>query len=138
MCIILCYYSCRFGVDPYQYENGSVRTHVKTEFLTPLITYAVNLVFKFRRNVNKTGRPEPVLLKYKLKGETESSIAYLADEREDRCWMCELYQFTSDHKTIDLEIMFEGFHTYHYFGSAIEVEGIEFQPLEKVRCQIRV
>ncbi|KAK1417783.1 hypothetical protein QVD17_26917 [Tagetes erecta] len=123
----------RFVVGPYQYENGRVKTHVKTQFLTPLITYAVNLVFKFRRIVNKTGCPELVRLKYKLQGETESSIAYLADERKDGWWMCELYQFTSqDHRTIDLEIIFDGFHGYHYFGNAIEVEGIEFRPLEKV------
>ncbi|KAJ0734299.1 hypothetical protein HanPI659440_Chr11g0418371 [Helianthus annuus] len=39
--------------------------------------------------------------------------------------MCELYQFTSEHRTVDLEILFNS-HT------SIEAEGIEFWPLEKV------
>ncbi|XP_022001217.1 uncharacterized protein LOC110898703 isoform X1 [Helianthus annuus] len=69
--------------------------------------------------------------RYKLQGETESSISHLAYEREDGWWMCELYHFTCDRRTVELQILFEDFLTSPYSYS-IKVEGIEFQPLEKV------
>ncbi|KAJ0692374.1 putative protein kinase RLK-Pelle-CrRLK1L-1 family [Helianthus annuus] len=58
----------------------------------------------------------------------ESSISYLAYEREDGWWACELYQLTCDYKIVHFQILFEGFQNY----SDILVEGIEFQPLENV------
>ncbi|KAI7724632.1 hypothetical protein M8C21_022771, partial [Ambrosia artemisiifolia] len=55
----------------------------------------------------------------------------MAYEIEDGWWMCELYQFTSDHRTIDLKILFDGFS--HACGRwTIEAEGIKFQPMGKV------
>ncbi|KAK1417799.1 hypothetical protein QVD17_26933 [Tagetes erecta] len=59
---------------------------------------------------------------YKLKGETETLLSYLAYEREDGWWMTELYQFTSDQRIVDL---ISGY-------AAIKAEGVEFSPLEKV------
>lgn len=50
-------------------------------------------------------------------------------------WIVELYQFTSDGTTVDLKIIFDG-ADYEY--SEIVMEGIEFQPLEKVSIQIPV
>ncbi|KAJ0628960.1 putative protein kinase RLK-Pelle-CrRLK1L-1 family [Helianthus annuus] len=119
-------YNSRFAVGTYHWFGGVLRTHAKTQFLSPGITYAVNLVFKYYREGKR--RCEPIFLKYRLQGERESSISYIAYEREDGWWACELYQFTTDHITVDLQILFEGFDNSAYFK--VEVEGIEFQPLE--------
>ncbi|KAM0070232.1 putative protein kinase RLK-Pelle-CrRLK1L-1 family [Helianthus debilis subsp. tardiflorus] len=123
--------SSRFGVGtyPYSYEDGSLKTHVQTQFLLPEITYTVNLVFKFILPEKARKEFDLISLKYKLQGESKTSISYLASEREDGWWMCELYQFTSDHRIVDLQIEFDGFDRS---SPTIEVEGFEFQPLEKV------
>ncbi|GJV00932.1 zinc finger, CCHC-type containing protein [Tanacetum coccineum] len=64
--------------------------------------------------------------RYKLEGETESSIVYLANETKDNhSYIAELYQFTSNGRTFDLDIVFKD-HT-----DDLEVEGILLQPLEK-------
>ncbi|KAM0063993.1 putative protein kinase RLK-Pelle-CrRLK1L-1 family [Helianthus debilis subsp. tardiflorus] len=118
-------FDSRFAVSPYHYKNGRVKIRVKPQFLSPGITYTVNLVFKFTHPRKERTCHDRIALKYKLQGEPESSISYLAYEREDGWWMCELYQFTSEHRTVDLEILFNS-HT------SIEAEGIEFWPLEKV------
>lgn len=66
-------------------------------------------------------------LKYKLKGETKSSVSHLAYKRDDGLYMAELYQFTCDHKVVDLQILFDGSGYY----TIMTVVGIEFRPLEK-------
>ncbi|MFS7928169.1 hypothetical protein Hanom_Chr04g00317661 [Helianthus anomalus] len=121
------YYSCRFPVGTYQLGDGVFKTRVKTQFFSPGITYTVNLVIKitYPENLRNGHR---ISLKYKLQGEIESSTSHLAYEREDGWWVCELYQFTSDHRTVDLQILFEGKNNH----CTIEAEGIEFRPLEKM------
>ncbi|KAD6453743.1 hypothetical protein E3N88_08449 [Mikania micrantha] len=116
----------RFALGTYRFKYGKLKTHVKSQFLSPLTTYSVNLVFKFCYVMSKW---QPIYLRYILQGETKTSVSYLAYEREDGWWACELFQFTSDSRIVDLEIMFDGFNIFYYL---IEVEGIEFQPLEKV------
>ncbi|GKE05921.1 hypothetical protein Tco_1397939, partial [Tanacetum coccineum] len=65
--------------------------------------------------------------RYKLEGEIETSIVYLAIEtKEYRTFIAELYQFTSNGRTFDLDIVFEDHKV------DLKVEGILFQPLEKV------
>ncbi|KAJ0859260.1 putative protein kinase RLK-Pelle-CrRLK1L-1 family [Helianthus annuus] len=125
-------YNSRFAVGTCLYFpcDGILKTHVKSQFLSPGITYTVNIVFKFENPKVRKGY-ELISLRYKLQGETESSISHLAYEREDGWWMCELYHFTCDRRTVDLQILFEDFLTSPYSYS-IKVEGIEFQPLEKV------
>ncbi|KAF5774394.1 putative protein kinase RLK-Pelle-LRR-VIII-1 family [Helianthus annuus] len=121
-------YNSRFAVGTYTLYPSDVKyTQVRSQFLSPGITYTVNLVFKFK--IRKERRCEPISLKYRLQGESESLISYLAYEREDGWWACELYQLTTDHRTVDLQIMFEGFDRYY---DNIFLEGIEFQPLENV------
>ncbi|KAJ0715270.1 hypothetical protein HanPI659440_Chr13g0499181 [Helianthus annuus] len=85
-------------------------------------------------SVKRKTRHAPISLKYKLQGETESSISYLAYEREDGWWACGLYQFTCDHIIVHFHIIFEGFDKFKGFDnySSLEVEGIEVQPLENV------
>ncbi|KAD6453740.1 hypothetical protein E3N88_08446 [Mikania micrantha] len=86
----------------------------------------VNLVFSFGLSSSKC---EPIILGYRLQGESKTSVSYLAYEIEDRMWACELFQFTSDSQIVDLEILFEGFNEYYEY---IYVQGIEFRPMEKV------
>ncbi|PWA46697.1 protein kinase-like domain, Phloem protein 2-like protein [Artemisia annua] len=70
-------------------------------------------------------------LKYRLRGEATTSVVYLASQRKyDDLYMAELYQFTSDGSIVDLEIDFDD------HGSNLQVEGILFQPLEKVEDQL--
>ncbi|KAJ0859256.1 putative protein kinase RLK-Pelle-CrRLK1L-1 family [Helianthus annuus] len=124
-------YNSRFAVGTYLYfyaDKDVKITHVRTQFLSPGITYTVNLVFKFTYTEDKA-RCEPIYLKYKLEGETESSISHLACDRDDGWWMCELYQLTCDQRIVHLPILFEGFN----HSNSIQVEGIEFKPLVNVR-----
>nr|GEZ65100.1 protein kinase-like domain, phloem protein 2-like protein [Tanacetum cinerariifolium] len=106
-------------------EDKRFRVHIRCQYLTPSIIYTVNLV------LNKGDQPlkkkKYVALRYKLEGERETSIVYLANETKDkRSFIAELYQFTSDGSVFDLKIVFKG----HKAG--LKVEGILFQPLEKV------
>ncbi|GKF61756.1 hypothetical protein Tco_0181810, partial [Tanacetum coccineum] len=67
-------------------------------------------------------------LRYRLRGETTTSTVYLSNRRaEDHFFMAELYQFTSNGSSVDLEIDFDD------HGTNLRVEGILFQPLEIVR-----
>ncbi|KAJ9538349.1 hypothetical protein OSB04_031082 [Centaurea solstitialis] len=107
--------------------NGwTFKVHGRARFLSPGITYTVNIVFKFIDEECNSTKPVYVGLKYKLDEKTTSSISYLADGREDGWMMVELYQFTSEGTNFDLEIRFED----------SEFEGIEFRPQEKVEYEV--
>ncbi|PWA68593.1 protein kinase domain, Nitrogen network kinase 1, Phloem protein 2-like protein [Artemisia annua] len=118
----------RFPVGLYQTNNKGFTTHVKTQLLSPSITYTVNLVY----NSSSYGEQAYVDLKYRLRGEATTSVVYLANQRQDNWfYMAELYQFTSDGSIVDLEIIFET------SGTNIDrVEGIMFQPVEIVEDQV--
>ncbi|KAD6453742.1 hypothetical protein E3N88_08448 [Mikania micrantha] len=117
--------SGRFPVGNYPYKDGKLKTNVKSQFLSPLTTYSVNLVFKFRFLASKW---QPIYLRYRLQEETKTSVSYLAYEIEDGWWACELFQFTGDCRIVDLEILFDGFNNFY---DLIEIESIEFRPMEK-------
>ncbi|KAD0793410.1 hypothetical protein E3N88_43707 [Mikania micrantha] len=121
------YYSIdRFAVGVYIYNyHEKLKTHVKSQLLSPLTTYVVNFLFSFDF---PKWECEPIILAYRLQGETKTSVSYLAYEIEDGIWACELFQFTSDSQIVDLEIMFEGFNECY---ELICVQGIEFRPMEK-------
>ncbi|KAJ0716103.1 putative protein kinase RLK-Pelle-CrRLK1L-1 family [Helianthus annuus] len=121
-------YNSRFPVGTYHSVRGRFKTTVRSQFLSPHITYTVNIVFKTMLP-EKASNCHLMSLKYRLQGETKKSTSYLVCEREDGWWMAELYQFTSDRRSVDLEILFDGFDRPF---PVIEVEGIEFRPLEKV------
>nr|GEZ10660.1 protein kinase-like domain, phloem protein 2-like protein [Tanacetum cinerariifolium] len=121
-------HASRFPAGFYQPNNNKrFKTHVKTQLLSPSITYTVNLVFK-----GSNDRYGYVGLKYRLSGEPTTSTVYLGNRREESyMYMAELYQFTSDGTTVDLEIDFDD------HGTTIDgVEGILFQPLEIVEYQV--
>ncbi|GJT12087.1 kinase-like domain, phloem protein 2-like protein [Tanacetum coccineum] len=108
----------------YRTNKKGFKVHIRTQFLTPSIRYTVSLVL--RKN-DSSKKQKYVALRYKLEGETETSIAYLANKTKDnRSFIAELYQFTSNGRTFELDIVFED-HIEN-----LEVEGILLQPLEKV------
>nr|GEW63247.1 protein kinase-like domain, phloem protein 2-like protein [Tanacetum cinerariifolium] len=108
----------------YRTNQEGFKVHIRTQFLTPSIRYTVNLVI---RKDNSSKKKKYVALRYKLKGETETSIVYLATTTKDNhSFIAELYQFTSTGRVFDLEIVFLD------QLDDLEVEGILFQPFEKV------
>ncbi|MFS7928098.1 putative protein kinase RLK-Pelle-CrRLK1L-1 family [Helianthus anomalus] len=126
-------YNSRFAVGTYTlYDNDVKYTQVRSQFLSPGITYTVNLVFKFEYKLQGKRRCDPISLKYKLQGERESSISYLAYQREDGWWACELYQFSCDYRIVHFQILFEDYGNQGNINDVLLVEGIEFQPLENV------
>ncbi|PWA53389.1 protein kinase, ATP binding site, Serine/threonine-protein kinase Plk3 [Artemisia annua] len=107
----------------FQTNKKRFKVHIRTQFLTPSIRYTVNIVLCKATY----WKQKYVALRYKIEGETETSIVYLATETQDGySFIAELYQFTSIRRTFDIEIVFED------HKDDLEVEGILFQPLEKV------
>ncbi|PWA93805.1 protein kinase-like domain, Phloem protein 2-like protein [Artemisia annua] len=122
------HFRSRFPPGFYQINHEGFKTHVKAQFLSPSITYTVNLVY----NSPSSDKQVYVDLKYRLRGEATTSVVYLANRRQDDwLYMAELFQFTSDGSIVDLEFFFEN------SGTNIDgVEGIMFQPLEIVEDQV--
>ncbi|XP_023771893.2 U-box domain-containing protein 43 isoform X1 [Lactuca sativa] len=110
----------RFEVCNRRGLFGNFTAHVTTQFLSPNIIYKVNLVF-----MNVLKRKDNLGIKYKSGSKTNYMVLFVAHEREDGWLTAELYQyFVNDTGNVDLEIEF-------HCPNAIEVEGIEFLPLEK-------
>ncbi|KAJ0944856.1 putative protein kinase RLK-Pelle-CrRLK1L-1 family [Helianthus annuus] len=121
-------YTKRFTAGCYEPRGAEFKTHVKTQFLSPKITYTVNLVFK-RMNSEE----QYIGLEYKLEGEKEKSYSFVSDKREGGWLTAELYQLSTDQGAVDLKIVF---YTKHCDN--LLIEGIEFQPLEKVDTETRL
>ncbi|GKF22183.1 hypothetical protein Tco_0074505, partial [Tanacetum coccineum] len=123
------YSRSRFPAGLFDTNRRGFKTHVKTELLSPLITYTVNLIFEG----NSNPKEEYIDFKYTLKGETTTSTVKLAERRNaDLFYITELCQFNSDGSIVDIEIDFED------HGIDMQVEGISFEPLEKVSRHIQV
>ncbi|PWA93618.1 protein kinase-like domain, Phloem protein 2-like protein [Artemisia annua] len=108
----------------YFYEIG-FKARVRGEYLTPHISYTLNLVFRYKdqRDVNEYNP-----LRYKIDGEDETKVFMIYPSthmREDGWFIVPLYQFTSQHTTVDLQFQFE------YRRAILQVAGIEFQPSEE-------
>ncbi|KAJ9537981.1 hypothetical protein OSB04_030714 [Centaurea solstitialis] len=124
----------RFGKVGYL-QLRKINVHARAQFLSPRVTYTVNLVFRppYTDDINSK-EPVYVAIVYKLDEERESSIAYIADRREDGWLMVQFYQFTSDTKYFDLRFQFEATRERDHYSWLIE--GIEFQPMEKVEHEV--
>ncbi|KAJ9542523.1 hypothetical protein OSB04_029029 [Centaurea solstitialis] len=118
----------RFAEGSYLAYAGKFKAHIRTRFLSPQITYTVNLVFKFLHTRKHSSERTYLPLRYKLVGEISSLNSYLALEREDGWMMVELYQFTGHKRNFDLAIQFHG----KVSDDDLIVDGIEFRPMEKV------
>nr|GEY54035.1 protein kinase-like domain, phloem protein 2-like protein [Tanacetum cinerariifolium] len=117
----------RFPIGFYKTKKRGFRTHVKTQLLNPVTPYTVNLVIY----VSSSDHQVFIDLKYRINGETRTSTVYLAKRIHYSLFMAELYQVTSNGGLVDLEIDFENSGI-----NIIGVEGILFQPLEKVKDQV--
>ncbi|GJU84268.1 kinase-like domain, phloem protein 2-like protein [Tanacetum coccineum] len=114
----------------YEYRWDGFKARVRGQYLTPQISYTVNLVFRYswQYEINSYSP-----LRYKLDGEEETKvfIIYPIHMRKDGWFIVPLYQFTSQHKPEDLQFEFENRATI------LHVAGIEFQPSEeKVELQV--
>ncbi|KAD7477675.1 hypothetical protein E3N88_00811 [Mikania micrantha] len=121
-------YDSRFVTGNCLMFRWEFKTHIQTQFLSPKTVYTVNLVFKIKKDTlsiwSSYGEPTYVTIG------ADPSFLYFADEREDGWLTAKLYKFTSEGRYVDLEIIFESIANYD--SSVLVVEGIEFQPLEKV------
>ncbi|GJU76522.1 kinase-like domain, phloem protein 2-like protein [Tanacetum coccineum] len=113
----------------YRYYS-KYKARVIGQYLTPQISYTLNLVFRYKRDTNVNGYGP---LKYKVDGEEETKvfIIYPIDMNKDGWFIAPLYQFTSQHKTADLQFEFQGRSTI------LLVTGFEFQPSEE-KVQLKV
>ncbi|GKE20583.1 hypothetical protein Tco_1432095 [Tanacetum coccineum] len=119
---ILAATSFRFsGGRCYCKDENELKVQVRAQFLYLQITYSVNLVFR------NAGKKRCKTLHYKLNGEAKCFIVYSTHKREDGWFVVPLYQFTSNHKTANFKINFEGLRN----GCKLQIAGFEFQHPEE-------
>ncbi|KAJ9537575.1 hypothetical protein OSB04_030308 [Centaurea solstitialis] len=130
------YMNSRFAEGSYEVKENNLTAHVRARFLSPEITYAVNLVHNSNRTwgIQEEYNREAAFM-HQLVGETESSISHIVIYRDG--WRTsELYQFTSDGTSFDLDIQFNFQKSYIFGNKKLVVEGIEFRPLSYVEYQV--
>ncbi|CAI9304508.1 unnamed protein product [Lactuca saligna] len=103
--------------------SSDFKVEVRTRFLSPHVTYTINLVFK--HEINKYGIYVPFI--YKLEEETHYSKSHIVQLRKDGWLMAELYRFTSYKKEHEFKIEFLQFAITSRWR---HLEGIEFRPME--------
>nr|XP_043606840.1 uncharacterized protein LOC122578857 [Erigeron canadensis] len=113
-------------------HDMNIEVDIETFFLSPGITYAAYLVFKYCntsyfQEPEMSSQPIFVGLKYKLKEAEESSRSHLADHTNDGWMLIELCQFLTCKKVTKLEVSL-----YSFFGyTSVLLEGIQFLPVEQ-------
>lgn len=117
---------CRFS-NIFISFSSDFKVEVRTRFLSPHVTYTINLVFK--HEINKYGIYVPFI--YKLKEETHYSKSHIVQLRKDGWLMAELYRFTSYKEEHEFKIDFLQFAITSRWR---HLEGIEFRPMEHVSC----
>ncbi|KAL4581145.1 hypothetical protein LXL04_017354 [Taraxacum kok-saghyz] len=116
-------FSCRFELSNRRIFYIQFSVDIKTKFLSPNITYKVNIVF-----IHGVKRWDNLSVQYKSPSETNYLVSFVAHERRDGWLTAELYQFINVSGNIDLKIEFRCLN-------GIDVEGIEFVPVEKVHLE---
>ncbi|PWA95664.1 protein kinase-like domain, Phloem protein 2-like protein [Artemisia annua] len=113
----------RFPGGKCFYYYYDFKARVRGEYLTPHISYTLNLFFRYEYE-SKVNSYNP--LRYKIDGEPKVFLIYPCTHmREDGWFIIPLYHFTNQHTTADLQFQFE--HCYYH----LLVAGIEFQPSEQ-------
>ncbi|GKF57821.1 hypothetical protein Tco_0171358, partial [Tanacetum coccineum] len=105
----------------YEYHS-KFKARVRGQYLTPHISYMLNLVFRYE---DQSDVSSYYPLKCKIDGKENVLIIYPINMRQDGWFTVPLYQFTSQHKTADLQFEFE------HREIRLLVAGIEFQPSEE-------
>lgn len=113
--------SCRFPEGRCYKYYSKFKARVRGQYLTPQISYMVNLVFRYswQPSVNSYNP-----MRYNVDGEDETKvfIVYPTHMRRDGWFIAPLYQFTSQHTTKNLQFVFET------CWRNLLVAGFEFQP----------
>ncbi|KAK1422303.1 hypothetical protein QVD17_25322 [Tagetes erecta] len=122
-------YESRFTSCSYMTCGRSFKTRVKTQFLSPLVTYTVNLVFRCNNKLKeKATRQQYIAITYELKEEKYISRVHLTNKREHGWMVAALHKFTSNQSIVDLEIIFKSINP----PTELEIEGIEFEPVDNI------
>ncbi|XP_076894949.1 putative serine/threonine-protein kinase PBL7 [Bidens hawaiensis] len=116
--------------------NG-FKVKVFTRFLTPHVTYTINIVFKinFENSKIQNGIGTCVSCSYKLDDDTDYLYSSNANMREDRWLVIPLYQFTSNQKTHHFNITIFPL-LLNWNSTRCSIEGVEFRPVENVSSHL--
>ncbi|KAJ9555910.1 LOW QUALITY PROTEIN: hypothetical protein OSB04_010524 [Centaurea solstitialis] len=127
---------CRFKklAEISDISNLKIQIKIRTQFLSPGVTYGVHLVFRFFGPRKSLANRMYVNLKFK-KGE-ETFHAYFATWREDQWMMIELFRFYNHKENIDFEVLLESFSQSYCGNRAIYVEGVEFRAIDNASLKI--
>ncbi|KAD4178727.1 hypothetical protein E3N88_27318 [Mikania micrantha] len=109
-------------------SNQDLRLEVKTQFLSPNVTYIISLVYRFEFPSRNDLR---VPFKYKLEETGQYWTSCVARVGKDGWLRTELFQFTCTKNELDFDIHFSsemksGEHNF----ITISIEGVEFHPLD--------
>ncbi|MFS7922437.1 putative phloem protein [Helianthus anomalus] len=124
-------YPHEIPVSRFQYKVDyllflGLRLKVKTQFLSPNVTYTINLVYKCKHPLQHNLR---IPFKYKLEEMSEYSKSCVAHVGEHGWLRTELFHFTSTKKKHNFDIHFlsemKGWKSVHLF-----IEGVEFRPVD--------
>ncbi|XP_035844245.1 serine/threonine-protein kinase CDG1-like isoform X3 [Helianthus annuus] len=118
--------------DLFKYRSTEdLRLTVVTQFLSPNVTYIINLVYKCDYPHNRDLR---IPFKYKLEEMREYSTSCVAHVGEDGWQRTELFQFTSikNEHYFDIHFLSEltGQEDRSYDIFSINIEGVEFCPVD--------
>uniref|UniRef100_A0A251VAQ2 Putative phloem protein 2-like protein n=1 Tax=Helianthus annuus TaxID=4232 RepID=A0A251VAQ2_HELAN len=117
---------CRFQYKVDYLLFLGLRLKVKTQFLSPNVTYTINLVYKCKHPLQHNLR---IPFKYKLEEMSEYSKSCVAHVGEHGWLKTELFQFTSTKKKHNFDIHFlsemKGWKSVH-----LSIEGVEFRPVD--------
>ncbi|KAK1427547.1 hypothetical protein QVD17_16234 [Tagetes erecta] len=103
-----------------------LRLKVKTQFLSPNVTYIINLVYECGCYHHCDWR---IPFKYKLEEMSQYSMSCVARVGKDGWLRTELFQFTSTKNEHHFDIQFSSEIMFGEDGS-ISIEGIEFCPVD--------
>ncbi|KAJ0639797.1 hypothetical protein HanLR1_Chr16g0607761 [Helianthus annuus] len=123
-------YGSRFQ-DSFNYRSTKdLRLKVKTQFLSPNVTYIINLVYK-RDHPHQDDLRIP--FKYKLEGMRKYATSCVSRVGEGGWRRTELLQFTSTKNEHHFDIQFsgemKGRDYFHEESFVISIEGVEFCPV---------
>ncbi|KAL4568598.1 hypothetical protein LXL04_024213 [Taraxacum kok-saghyz] len=122
--------TCRFPMVAKIFDASKLNMQVKitTQFLSSGVTYAAYLRCK-----HKYSADYPVIrsLKYRLNNHNRSYKSYCGDYKDG--WrMLELFQTTSNKRSIEFNVLLQGFCLANFLGDdEVIVEGIVFLPIQK-------
>ncbi|GJS76379.1 kinase-like domain, phloem protein 2-like protein, partial [Tanacetum coccineum] len=112
-------------------SNLNIEIKTDTQLLSSRNIYGVYLVFKLCDSRKFSTKLMYVNLKYRKGSETLQ--AYFATQRDKNWMMIELYRFLNLNEDVIFKFLLESFSSYDCGYGAINVEGIEFRAIDKVK-----